>query len=145
MCTRVPYSSVSELPGLRKFRRARQGIDASKLTKGDGKKKKRRTKPDDGEEEMPVGRLRPGGQVSDPTNLILSMILRTSTATCVFNMRGCCLLASRRIKRRRCVVRCARITLRSRPKTSICTYCSPPDPYRSSFYSIEDTEIIPYM
>jgi hypothetical protein len=55
--------SVSELLELRKFRRARQGIDASKLTKGDGKKKRRR-KPEDGE-NMPAGGLQPGVPVSD--------------------------------------------------------------------------------
>jgi len=57
---------VSELLELRKFRRTRQGIDASKLTKGDGKKKRRR-KPDD-DEDMPVGGLRPGAQVTDDSD-----------------------------------------------------------------------------
>ncbi|KAH9983549.1 hepatocellular carcinoma-associated antigen 59-domain-containing protein [Russula compacta] len=56
---------VSELLELRKLRRSRQGIDASKLTKGDGKKKRRR-KPDDGE-DMPQGGLQPGAgaQISE--------------------------------------------------------------------------------
>lgn len=58
---------VSDLLELRKFRQARKGIDASKLTKGDGKKKRRR-KPDDGEDNMPVGGLRPGAQVSDESD-----------------------------------------------------------------------------
>ncbi|KAN0115994.1 Hepatocellular carcinoma-associated antigen 59 domain containing protein [Russula decolorans] len=58
---------VSDLLELRKLRQARKGIDASKLTKGDGKKKRRR-KPDDGEDNMPVGGLRPGAQVSDESD-----------------------------------------------------------------------------
>ncbi|KAF8494217.1 hepatocellular carcinoma-associated antigen 59-domain-containing protein [Russula emetica] len=58
---------VSDLLELRKFRQARRGIDASKLTKGDGKKKRRR-KPDEGEDNMPVGGLRPGAQVSDESD-----------------------------------------------------------------------------
>ena len=49
------------------MRQVRRGIDASKLTKGDGKKK-RRHKPDDGEDAMPVGGLRPGAQVSDDSD-----------------------------------------------------------------------------
>ncbi|KAI0252050.1 hepatocellular carcinoma-associated antigen 59-domain-containing protein [Lactifluus subvellereus] len=60
----LPYCySVSELLELRKFRRARQGIDASKLTQGDGKKKRRRKPEDDG--DLPAGGLQPGAQVSD--------------------------------------------------------------------------------
>ncbi|KAI9434430.1 hepatocellular carcinoma-associated antigen 59-domain-containing protein [Lactarius indigo] len=54
---------VSELLELRKFRRARQGIDAAKLTKGDGKKKRRRKPEEDG--DMPEGGLQPGAQVSE--------------------------------------------------------------------------------
>jgi len=57
---------VSELLEISKFRRVRQGIDASKLTKGDGKKKRRR-KPDD-EADMPQGGLRPGAQISDESD-----------------------------------------------------------------------------
>ncbi|KAI9457301.1 hepatocellular carcinoma-associated antigen 59-domain-containing protein [Russula earlei] len=57
---------VFELLELRKFRRARQGIDASRLTKGDGKKKRRR-KPDDSE-DMSQGGLRPGAQISDESD-----------------------------------------------------------------------------
>ncbi|KAH9967044.1 hepatocellular carcinoma-associated antigen 59-domain-containing protein [Lactifluus volemus] len=57
---------VSELLELRKFRRTRRGIDASKLTKGDGKKKRRR-KPEDGE-NMSAGGLQPGAQVSDDSD-----------------------------------------------------------------------------
>jgi hypothetical protein len=44
--------SVSGLLELRKFRRPRQGIDASKLTVEDGKKKKRLRKPEEGEDNM---------------------------------------------------------------------------------------------
>jgi len=54
---------VAELLELRKFRRARQGIDATKLTKGDGKKKRRRKPEEDA--DMPEGGLQPGAQVSD--------------------------------------------------------------------------------
>ncbi|KAI0258484.1 hepatocellular carcinoma-associated antigen 59-domain-containing protein [Gloeopeniophorella convolvens] len=60
--TDAQCNSLSELLELRKFRRARQGIDSSKLTQGDGKKK--RPKPDD-DAQTPVGGLRPGAQVSD--------------------------------------------------------------------------------
>ncbi len=48
--------SISDLIELRKLRKAREGIDIEKLTKGDVKKKRRRPK----EEEDVVYGLRPG-------------------------------------------------------------------------------------
>jgi hypothetical protein len=53
--------SIADLLELRKLRRAREGIDATKLTVGDGKKKRRRKQ--EGEEDDSVverGGLRKG-------------------------------------------------------------------------------------
>ncbi|KAI0290078.1 hepatocellular carcinoma-associated antigen 59-domain-containing protein [Multifurca ochricompacta] len=58
---------VSELLELRKFRRARQGIDSSTLIKGDIKKKRRR-KSEDGGENEPAGGLQPGAQMSEDSD-----------------------------------------------------------------------------
>lgn len=54
-------SSVAELIELRKLRRAREGIDATRLSKGDVKKKKKRSR--DTEEE--VGGLKKGSTAND--------------------------------------------------------------------------------
>jgi hypothetical protein len=67
-----PSDSISELLELCKFRRARQGLDPSTLTIGDGKDKKQRRKFDEGEDNVPHGGLRPSARC--PRNLILSMI-----------------------------------------------------------------------
>lgn len=45
---------------MRKLRKSRQGIDASKLSKGDVKKKRRRPKDEEGEEQ---GGLRAGTSI----------------------------------------------------------------------------------
>ncbi|KAG2751237.1 hypothetical protein P692DRAFT_201744804 [Suillus brevipes Sb2] len=54
--------SISELIELRKLRKSRQGIDVSKLSKGDAKKRKRKTA-EDGQEAQ--GGLRAGARVDD--------------------------------------------------------------------------------
>lgn len=52
---------MAELIELRKLRRAREGIDATRLSKGDVKKKKKRSR--DTEEE--VGGLKKGSAAND--------------------------------------------------------------------------------
>jgi hypothetical protein len=51
----VQGCSVAELIELRKLKKSREGIDAAKLGKGDGKRKKKRT-----QSESEKGGLRPG-------------------------------------------------------------------------------------
>ena len=53
--------SLADLIELRKLRKAREGIDVEKLTKGDAKKKRKRPK---GEDEVVYG-LRPGVKVDE--------------------------------------------------------------------------------
>ena len=54
------YLSVADLIELRKLRKSREGIDASKLIKGDIKKKKKKVK----EDEELQGGLKPGASTS---------------------------------------------------------------------------------
>lgn len=56
---------LADLIELRKLRRSRQGIDVSKLNKGDVKKKRRRPKDEEEEEE---GGLRKGASSSKVTD-----------------------------------------------------------------------------
>ena len=53
--------SLADLIELRKLRKAREGIDIEKLTKGDAKKKRKRPK----EEDEVVYGLRPGVKVDE--------------------------------------------------------------------------------
>lgn len=54
-------NSLTDLIELRKLRRQRQGIDSTKLTKGDAKKKKKRQR----EDEVEQGGLKKGAEPED--------------------------------------------------------------------------------
>ena len=54
-------NSLADLIELRKLRRQRQGIDSTKLTKGDAKKKKKRQR----EDEVEQGGLKKGAEPDD--------------------------------------------------------------------------------
>lgn len=72
---------ISELIELRKLRKSRQGIDVSKLSKGDAKKRKRKTA-EDGQEAQ--GGLRAGARVDDEeasTDAKARRAVRTSNFT----------------------------------------------------------------
>ncbi|KAG2361734.1 hepatocellular carcinoma-associated antigen 59-domain-containing protein [Suillus spraguei] len=72
---------ISELIELRKLRKSRQGIDVSKLSKGDAKKRKRKTAEDGQEAE---GGLRAGARVDDEeasTDAKARRAVRTSNFT----------------------------------------------------------------
>lgn len=71
---------VADLIELRKLRRARQGIDASKLTEGDGKRKKRR-KIEDDDSHIDQGGLRksaPAAPVDDDEDECVSPVISVS-------------------------------------------------------------------
>ncbi|KAG1734984.1 hypothetical protein EDB19DRAFT_1896336 [Suillus lakei] len=73
--------SISELIELRKLKKSRQGIDVSKLSKGDAKKRKRKTA-EDGQEVQ--GGLRAGARVDDEeasTDAKARRAVRTSNFT----------------------------------------------------------------
>ncbi|KAG2138057.1 hepatocellular carcinoma-associated antigen 59-domain-containing protein [Suillus bovinus] len=72
---------ISELIELRKLKKSRQGIDVSKLSKGDAKKRKRKTAEDGQEAE---GGLRPGARVDEEetsTDAKARRAVRTSNFT----------------------------------------------------------------
>jgi hypothetical protein len=68
----MPFSSLdlNDLIELRKLRKARQGIDAAKLNKGDARKKKKRPREED---EAEVGGLRKAAPIPEDEECVSSL------------------------------------------------------------------------